>query len=185
MSNYNKKSVRIIKSWYKIAQNPVEEPNDYFDRFISVWISFNAYFVAEFHEEACKLAKNHDPWERKYLEAIYSDQNNKNIYLDLIGESEIFKENLEIFMELLKNTRCPGHISDMRRQRNGCENAQEFSDINNFEQFILITYRIRCNLFHGNKLPNSDDDLKIVKTIFTLLNCFLTKIYQKQGYLND
>lgn len=185
MQNYNEKSIRIVKSWYKNAQKPINEPIfDYFDRFISLWISFNAFFVAEFYEKAFKLAKNNDPWESKYLEAIYTEESYDLIYLGII-KSKDFKENLDIFMELLKNTSCPGHISDMRRRDNGCENAQEFSDIYNFKQFILIVYRIRCNLFHGNKYPSSDDDIKIVKTIYQLFNQFLTRIYQEEGYLND
>jgi len=188
MNNYNRKSIRIIKSWYKLAQKPVKSPNDYFDRFISLWISFNAFFVAEFHEKARKLAKGNDPWEKKYLEAIYSENSENsyyNRYINLIEDSKIFSKNLYYFMKLLEDTMCPGHIADMRRERRNCDYAQEFSDLNNFEQFILTAYQIRCNLFHGNKHPESDDDIEIVKTMFNLLTEFLTEIYKEEGYLND
>lgn len=184
MGNYNRKSRRIIELWYKKAQKPVKEPKyDYFDRFISLWVSFNAFFVAEFHNEASILANGKEPWEKKYLEAIYSDNHYIELYSDLINNSKSFKDNLDFFIELVDTiTICKGKIIDMRPERRDCENGQEFSDKYNFEQFILTAYQIRCNLFHGNKSPESDNDFRIVKTMFILFKELLSNIYQIEGY---
>jgi len=47
----------------------------------------------------------------------------------------------------------------------------------------MIVYQIRCNLFHGNKSPERDGDVMLVKSIFKSFFMFLTKIYEKEEYI--
>ena len=76
-----------------------------------------------------------------------------------------------------------GKIADLR-PRSLLENrAQEFTDSYDFKQFIKIIYRVRCNLFHGNKTPLNDGDCQIVENAFKLLNMFLTRLYEEENYI--
>jgi len=182
--NYNEKSRRIIKNWYLKAKNPVESPGyDHFDRFISLWISFNCYFVSEFYDEL-KYKIRRDPSEYNYLSFIVDRNDFKSHYSHLIENVPDFKKNLEYFQELLKQNRFPGAIADLRPHRIKQDYAKRFDDIHSFEQFIWIVYQVRCNLFHGNKNPNHDDDIEIVKTIFDSWMDFITAIYKEEGYLH-
>ena len=36
-------------------------------------------------------------------------------------------------------------------------------DIESFEKFMNVIYQIRCNFFHGDKIPFNEEDEKLVK----------------------
>ena len=37
------------------------------------------------------------------------------------------------------------------------------NDIEDFEKFVNVIYQIRCNFFHGDKIPFDKDDESLVK----------------------
>ncbi len=183
--NNNYKSKKIVKSWFEKVETSSDSYND-FDRFISLWVSFNCFFVAELYNDAKKLANNRDPSEKNYLEAFYTTDEFKKIYINLINESISFKENLRKWKHLLERiTFFKGKIADLRPNHLEEKYAKEFNDINNFKQLIMSAYQLRCNLFHGNKHPEDDSDVQLVSTMFKILLEFLKKLYLDRGYLND
>ena len=57
------------------------------------------FLLQNFTKKLVNFAKNHDRWVSvNILEAINSDQNNKTIYLHLIGDLKIFKIQLRKFL---------------------------------------------------------------------------------------
>ena len=198
MSNkLNPTSKRIITSWFERAQIPVKEPKyDYFDRFITLWISFNCYFVSGLHDKACNRisiqnknetikCKRFEPSEADYLKVLIDTPKYKCIYLNLIENSDDFVNKLELFKEFIQRNDYKGMVADLRSERRKKSHAKKFSNINNFKQFIFVTYQIRCNLFHGNKSPFIGRDTELVKLIFDPFNEFLTEIYKEERYLSN
>lgn len=182
--NYNYQSRNTIKQWHEKAAELSGDDFNTFDKFIFLWISFNGYFVSKYFNEAQELSNRREPSEWQYIKIISKNNAYKKVYVKLIENDPNFNEELNNFKGLLKNTHFPGKIADLRPNSLIEDLAKEFSDIHNFEQFILITYQIRCNLFHGNKRPDYDGDIKIVKGIFEPFMIFITEIYRKEGYLN-
>lgn len=188
MTIANNTSRRIIISWFNKAMDPITFPGyDHFDRFISLWISFNGYFVSEHYQNAKKLQilryGGGEPSEKMYLYVIGHKRFYNEIYSKILQESIPFNSNLVKFDELLKNTMFPGAIADLRPNRSSKQDAAYFTDKADFKQFLGILYQIRCNLFHGNKSPDSDSDKEIVKISFNLLLEFVKQVYEKNHLL--
>ncbi len=185
-NNHNYVSRQIIKTWFNRAKNPPNESYNYFDRFISLWVSFNCFFVAEFYEEAKENFHSRYPSEQNYLKIICAEEEYKEIYSELLKE-DYFKMVLNDFKDntLQTVTHFPGKIADMRSNPPEEGDASEFTDINNFEQFIRIIYQVRCNLFHGNKSPDRDGDIEIVEAVFKMFILFLEKVYEAEEFILD
>jgi hypothetical protein len=172
-----------VDSWFRRATNP---PSDYntFDNFIALWISFNGFFNSELYGDARRLGKRDSPSERAYLRAFFEKKEYEGIYLDLISDCQPFHDTLREFIRLLETiTMFPGRVADMRPALITESHTQEFTDIHNFKDFILVTYQIRCNLFHGNKSISNEGDVRLVKGIFTPFRLFLNELYKQEGYL--
>ena len=182
-NNYNEISREIVKSWYTRAITPRSESYDYFDKFISLWVSFNCYFVSEHYVELNEKHKK-EPSERQHIDFIAVNPGYNTIYSELLTESK-FSTHIDEMLSLLKTvTQYKGKVADMRPDKMENEDcAKEFTDKTSFSQFINVVYQVRCNLFHGNKSPYDDGDIRIVEAFFEGFAEFCKAIYQKGGYL--
>lgn len=187
-NNHNYQSRQIVKTWFNRAKSGNESYN-YFDRFIALWVSFNCFFVAEFYGGAKTNSRRTEPQERDYLKVIIGKENYAKKFSSCVVKNQEFKETLTQFKDLVGGnnyiTHFKGKIADMRPNRLEERYAQEFTDINNFEQFIFSVYQIRCNLFHGNKSPENDADVRLVETLFKAFLIFSEEIYHLEGYLYE
>ncbi len=185
-NNQNYQSKQIVKTWFERAKKGNKLYN-YFDRFISLWVSFNCFFVSEFYKTAKNDSGAREPSEKDYLRIIYTEKNYKNKYSELLNQNKKFKDELNTFFKYLNGsgyiTHFKGKVADMRPNRRTEINAQSFENLNNFKQFILVVYQIRCNLFHGNKNPDANGDIKLVESIFKSFIIFIEEIYRMEGYL--
>lgn len=184
-TNHNDQSIQIVKTWFDKAKSGVES-HKYFDGFISLWVSFNCFFVAEFYSEAKTQSRRSEPSERDYLKIIYTKQEYETKYLELLNNQD-FRNKINKFYNYLNGesyiVHFKGKVADMRPNHQTESKAQPFENINNFEQFIMVVYQIRCNLFHGNKSPHNDGDVQLVESIFETFLMFIEKIYNFEGYL--
>lgn len=185
--NQNEQSKHIVRSWFDRADT-LNNNHTCFDRFISLWISFNCFFVAEQHLTAKENSKRKGPQERDYLDAVIKNGPYSELYNRLIGSDTPFKNSLQQLLRLINGpehiTHFDGKIADMRPDREQEKYAQEFTDITSFKQFILSAYRIRCNLFHGKKNPDVDAEKELVEAMFKPLISFLKELYRQERYLN-
>ena len=194
-NNYNLNSRKIVKEWYDKSKTSLNS-NKPFDNFIYLWISFNCFFISEFYDKAYEKRnesiingnKEEEPSESNYLSVFCEDPKYIKIYSDLVQKSDSFKSSLESFKNSLQNKEFnmySGRVADLRPNKRKRSHAKKFKDITSFKQFIFVTYQIRCNLFHGNKNPSCDNDIKIVQAIFDPFFKLLTEIYKKEAYLNE
>lgn len=174
-------SNEIIINWFLKAKKNIEFP---LDSFIEMWISFNCFYTSRFY---CKtLSDLGNANDFNIVKTFCSEPKYRTMYLNLLVTSESFQDILRSFLEILKNTKFPGKIRNLRPDMRENENeAKPFSSIGNFEEFIWITYQIRNNLFHGNKSTQNDADLIIVQTISNAFMEYLGEIYKEEGLLSD
>lgn len=161
----------IIKEWFYKASKEKE----YINKFICLWISFNCFFVARFFNNAVKRNGNKEPSEANYLDLV------KESYAEGFDEY-IVKNHEKPFLEfkaaIAKKRWCPGKIIDMRPLHRDKLSGKSYKAVNSLDEYLSCVYQIRCNIFHGNKKPNDDNDLNLVKPAYKSLRTFLKYIYR-------
>jgi hypothetical protein len=156
----------LIKRWY----NKAKHQRNYFDKFISLWISFNAYYA---HKDLEKT-------EQKQLQEFL--QNHAAEFNGACNQVEFsdFKCHIDT------KSRNKGYIQDLRYEKNTdreIRNRKYYSTVTNFEQYIDCVYQVRCNLFHGGKNLEDGQDEEIVKLAFKSLLKLITAVYNKESIL--
>ncbi len=151
----------FITRWIERAERKEgHDPIDMGDKFISLWIAFNAWLKKEFVE----AKTDHD-----LIEEVVGFRPIEDTFEDLKIENGEFQKTLLILKKYsIKDMR---HPDDKSKQKN--YNSS-------FESLIRSIYLIRCNLFHGTK--NIEDD-KTDKDLVSLAYKILLPLFKK--YLNN
>ena len=155
---------QIIRKWYEKAQN-AEDP---FDKFIYLWIAFDA-FATNYSEKE---------WPKQIRKSIEKDPMLTNCYISLMKNNH-FSRKIRELQKL-----CP--VYDTRKKfRNDPRHSVTLSDPNNFEELINVIYKIRNNLFHGGKSPDEERDKELVSLAFNILDKFSTLIFLKANIIRN
>ena len=137
----------FIKEW--IRRSDREENKDFVDigdKFISLWIAFNAWLKSQFGEKKCDRDLKNNLISFSPIESVFN---------------EFKKDNKELAK--LRNYR----IKNMKFPE---DELKKISYDGSFKSLIEVLYEIRCNLFHGRKDINDDEkDIKLVYLAYDIL----------------
>jgi hypothetical protein len=146
MEQYLKK---LIVEWYERSGGTIREFTP-FDRFICLWISFNAWGSHESGRETDRAmiewAKNNDLLNRAF-NGLATEQN--------------FNFTLE---KLRRMCPIPRH-----RKWNGSDRVT-IDDPRKWGEVLEVIYVIRCNLFHGRKSLQNIPDVQLVDLAYEILS---------------
>ena len=148
---YHSRLRRLIVSWFRRSQGESVSDFDVFDRFTSLWISFNAWLTYE-------SKKDND---RNRIEWAKVDLSLCSKYSELIKDDVAFKVDANALQTL-----CP--ISRNRSYKGSSE--VRISNVNNFGEVLEAIYVIRCNFFHGSKSPDDARDLALTELALRILS---------------
>jgi len=162
-----------------------------FEGFVFAWISVNAW-------AACVTGEDRD---REYMDRLAHDPGLRAAFDNLRASSADFEQESDAFFRLLpifkaQQLRRNGIHLDERVQRE--ERIRRYFDagLTEFEpecarlhldrgeaiprdwpHFIQAVYRVRCNLFHGEKSAHSEMDHRIVQTALLSLTAFFREVH--------
>ncbi len=154
-----------ILEWKILAE---EEPDD-IKKFIYRWISFNGLYMAVFAmfhgQDGQEKVENELEW--KVIE-FFCD---KFILTDEILALKIYSEEIkEGFQKLIKVK--SRYMGTYTQNLENCQTIEEKA-----KYMVMIAYKIRCRLFHGEKNPLLEVNQKLIKMadqiILPLLNYIL------------
>ena len=156
----------LIRRWFEKSS----ENSNSFDAFISLWISFNAFYASK--------------------KGIRSEQNQlhnikdryKKLFSDFVSSNGKQFEDFKTYIE--NKGQNPGFIQDMRVSSEQEEYKKRYLNITSLCEYLDCLYQVRCNLFHGNKALNDSQDEKLVRYAYVSLKKFLEKLYKKEGILS-
>ncbi len=156
-----------ILEWKKLA----EEESDDIKKFIYRWISFNALYMAVyamFHgQDGQEKVENEPEW--KVIEFFYDKFILTDETLALKIYSEEIKEGLQKLIKV-KSRYMGIYLQNL-------ENCQKIEEKAKF--MVMIAYKIRYRLFHGEKNPLLEVNQEVIKMadniILSLLNYILNK----------
>lgn len=153
----------FIREWFKRAERAKVCIDDA-DKFISLWIAFNAWLKKEYRE--CK----HD---FEMIEKAKGNNGLKETFRELPNGDKDFQKNLRKLMKyVVPDTRDP-------------ENEQKLKKCTgDYESFLDTVYQIRCNLFHGTKnIEENKRDKELVTLALKLLHPLFKKHIGDQGII--
>lgn len=168
----------IIKEWF----NSWKEKEDCFIKLMYLWISFNAFYYALWTEYEEWLKKEYLDYQKKKL---LTEKDQLLFLVSILNKKDQFNpkkwKNIDLFFKFQNN-----------RKRSDWEKwwvinllkgkPVYYKEIENLEEFILIIYQVRCNLFHWEKLAWDENDNKLVEKTALALEEFLTDILKFWDY---
>lgn len=186
----HEQSRRLIRSWFEKALESVDaEPVDSFEPFIFAWFSVNAW-------AACVTGEDRDAG---YMQKLISDSGLYDQFEDLMVTDSEFAAVATAFCDCwpifsVKELRCAdvrllesGTRADVirhylsrkaRKFEPQCWTEHHSKDEAcpcDWSHTIAAIYRVRCNLFHGEKSAQSQIDQNVVHAAFRVLVQFFSK----------
>lgn len=127
----------------------VESDSTYFLRFAILWLSFACWLNQKYPNEK---------YERGKLEEFKKHNLSIRIYKELFNNDDSFRDKIEFFSK----TKMPKRefVIDISKSTPNEVVSQSFKkeEMENLGKYMEIVYLIRCNFFHGRKLPSGEDE---------------------------
>jgi hypothetical protein len=179
---------QLVLWWHRRAkQNPTEDFNGPFLRFPQLWFAFNNWAMRVTEAET----------DRDMIDALAKSPVLKNSFARLLAQSPMFRNAATGFAQFwpifdVKDIRRKGlrhkfHGLDRQvytrkmldaRIRHAPEGKFD-QDEPTWDQTIQAVYKVRCNLFHGEKGDSSDDAGIVNGALQTMLEFIdATELYQ-------
>jgi len=141
----------IVVQWFDRSQDTVNWPS-IFDRFIFLWIAFDAWGSNESGQINDKMI---DWVKTSRMKVIF----------------RVLRNDLEpLLLVLSKKGDIPNHLG---RKRVGLH------DPHDFHKLMEVLYQIRNNLFHGHKSPGDNEDIEIVTLAYGILSPLMKPLVEE------
>ena len=141
---------RLIVDWFNRSQMRVTPRSSIFDKFMSLWVAFNAWGTYQ-----SKKGK-----DAEMLSWIKINTDLPRIHAELMKDNEDYRYKVVRLAQY--------EVLDMRPGHEG--QSKSINDINSFDQLLDVIYQIRCNLFHGQKSEIDPHDCELVDLAFHILS---------------
>lgn len=164
--------VELINRWFEKSEKELNP----FDKFISLWISFNAFYA---HRHLQKKEQD----QLKEFRIEYG-----SIFKDIFNNGKLNDAFIAFQAHIHDKPRNPSFIQDLRFELDTDKerkNRKYYHNLNDLNQFIKCVYQVRCNLFHGGKDLKDGQDEIIVNLAFNSLKTLLTQVYIYEGILSS
>jgi len=147
----------IIDNWYNRSK---DEKIDEFDRFISLWISFNAWGYHEIETDK----------DRQMIDDLKKNQKMLESYDKAKLDKQFMKKLHDISNDKIKTYKPkPEYV--------WLDNDKSLNTL------LEMIYKIRCNLFHGRKDRNTERDKNLVKWARIVLTCIFDHLKDRDDFL--
>jgi len=166
IKNEKQEILKRIIGWIKKARNE----HDYFDRYFALWVAFNIFYNNN------SSSKNGGEQERVKDMVNLLDKTSK---LTIVSKN---KENIKYLIELNpKLYKNPNHDKQLKEKVSKLVELIDSKEINDkdFECLLITLYKIRCNLFHGDKDRTSERQKEIVKYAYNILEYVVSYLLLK------
>ncbi len=140
----------------------IDRDSQFVEGFVYSFIVFDAFICKNFPSNivSYRLRKFKDMYRDSYKKFF---QDNK--------WSDSFKQAIEILSQY--------QVVDMRPDP---DSDKKINNVDSLDEVIDVLYRIRNNLFHGQKSPEEEKDAILLENGFYVLYNILEKILTQEGY---
>lgn len=135
--------LELIRKWHELATTDPAIQNNVFFKFVATWVAFNAFYAEMFP----KLSGQDRAQINKYSELPVTQSKH---------------------VELLKNHEYKAAVEFFCRQ--GVRGESYPRSLHDTTAIFKQVYRVRCNLFHGGKMPENPRDYSLVQNAYTIVS---------------
>lgn len=177
----------VVRHWFQRGwEGAYARPEDCFEPFIFTWIALNAW-------GACVTRQDNDP---EWVQDLAQDPDMNRRFADCVADRQhpmaVAAEGFRRYWPIprvqvwrrVEGRPDSSSVQDRARFfRNARIPCAPQCSLRHFEaeeevpldwrHFLPAVYRVRCNLFHGEKSPHDPVDLTIVRTSFITLVHFM------------
>ena len=149
---------KLIIGWYERSQGRIVEFTP-FDKFICLWISFNAWATRESQKD---IDRNMIKWakENDLLRETFNNLTTNPDFNNMLGQ--------------LKSM-CP---IPRHRVWNGTDRVT-IDDIKKWDEVLEAIYVVRCNLIHGRKSLKNIPDMQLVDLAYGILSRIFNSVIEQ------
>ena len=147
----------IVAEWYALATQGHRVPDTSFFRFLTLWVAFNGLYSLTFPDAKTEIAQvrsfgNWSKAKEAHSGALSPEQSGYRAALGVLRERGIFN--------FLTNK------------------VEHLADEKDLSQVIELVYRVRCNLFHGRKVPSNLRDRKVVEAARVIVAELMSRLVE-------
>lgn len=183
----NLESQQLVRGWFERAYAAKNDEEECFEAFIFAWFAVNGW-------AACVTGKDRDS---EFIKMLQRSDELAAQFQTLLGQDDSFKNSATQFQSFwpifkaqdIRNRRCQApseidraavvaHYFDCGRISFEPDCWQSHREAGepvplDWPHTLAAIYRVRCNLFHGEKSAHSEMDRAIVRTAYrTLIDFF-------------
>lgn len=156
------------RKWIEYLEKGLYSEDSHFLRFAVLWLSL-ASFLNERYQKEFGESKKLKEFKKEFAKE----------YKRLVEDDEIFKNILDIeFPETKKTSR--EFVENLQTREIKDRDYFTNKDIYDFTKFLNVIYQIRCNFFHGDKIPLDSDDEKLVQWAYKAFLYFWKYLLKKE-----
>lgn len=144
------------KEWLDYLVHGIHKEDTSFLRFAVLWLSFNAYLNGILSTKQIE-----GDWNK--VKEFSEDPKN----IEFFNKYMIYKEIEQGFRETKSQGR--EYVEDLRDrkiERRKFLRLNDDDEGNKLEKYLGVIYQIRCNFFHGDKIPSDPDDKNLINWAF-------------------
>jgi hypothetical protein len=134
--------LELIRKWHELATTDPAIQNNVFFKFVATWVAFNAFYAEMFPSAS---------GDRNQVKKYSLSDTAKRKHSELLKTRE-YKAAVEFFC------------------RSGVRSETEPAHLYDTEKIFNQVYQVRCNLFHGGKLPENPRDYKLVESAYAIVS---------------
>jgi hypothetical protein len=137
---------KIIQDWFSLANGNNIDSSDVFFRFVAAWVGFNAFYTYHYSRRNKSGRINDGQLVKKCAE-----------HADLITNHVWLIDNDSKYLNAVHILKEKGVWDTQNREISYISSTRDLSEVLN------CVYRVRCNLFHGGKIPTDVRDKTLVE----------------------
>ena len=135
--------MELIQKWHELASTDPAIQGNVFFKFVATWVAFNAFYAEMFPELSGQ--------DKKQIEKYSDLPETKKIHSELLKDQQ-YKAAVLFF--------CMQGVRDVAKPR----------DLFDTQTIFKQVYKVRCNLFHGGKLPKNPRDYSLVQNAYIIVS---------------
>ena len=201
-----------IKPLIRERYHKSEKEEDVFNKFICLWISFNAFYSncndndtedGQIRFISKKFNYFDEITESKEIKEFYDFINNKKLpffekfnkgLVNLLCYKNYKKNNNKINLRNYNEKDILGtwyfeQATNFNwlilKWKTASRNVliRYYDDINDLNAFLFVLYQVRCNLFHGGKNPENQTEKYVIEKAVPALKKFLEELFYSSKIL--